>query len=419
MKKIISIACFFLMATATSVAQDGVAFQPVAGWQEVLAKAKQENKYVFVDCYATWCGPCKAMDKNIFPDKEVGKFINEKFISVKVQMDKTKNDVPVIQSWYRDAAMLKSNYAISAFPTYLVFSPDGEPLHRFTGASKTGAEFIDKTKNALNASTQYYKTVHQYKEHKNDSAFLRNAIKVALSSSDRKMAAEIGNYYIDVVNPMAKDNLITLRLTTLTSKDKSFKFFLENAKAVNAVMGAKYAETIVGAVLYEDDLKPYFEAGKTTSDWRKLTVMLKKKYHILNPKTIDRYEAAYYLRKNDTARFEKAMLSYVEKYESQFNEDELNDHAWTAVSICENKDILEMALKWSEKSLELVDKSPSSNYCNFMDTYANIFYKLGRKEDAINWEKKALEIATRDKKEKIAKAIAVNMEKMEKGEKTW
>ncbi|HRD39394.1 MAG TPA: thioredoxin family protein, partial [Bacteroidia bacterium] len=32
----------------------------------VFEKAKKENKFILVDAYTTWCGPCKWMSKNIF-----------------------------------------------------------------------------------------------------------------------------------------------------------------------------------------------------------------------------------------------------------------------------------------------------------------------------------------------------------------
>src|SRR5689334_20421155 len=88
-------------------------------WQEVNAKARAENKYTFVDCYATWCKPCKYMDKEVYSLKKVGDSMNGHFISVKVQMDTTKSDNNSIQDWYKDAADIMKAYTITSLPTYL------------------------------------------------------------------------------------------------------------------------------------------------------------------------------------------------------------------------------------------------------------------------------------------------------------
>ena len=55
---------------------------------EALAKAKAENKLVFMDCYTSWCGPCKYMTETIFPQEKAGEFFNPKFVCVKFDMEK-------------------------------------------------------------------------------------------------------------------------------------------------------------------------------------------------------------------------------------------------------------------------------------------------------------------------------------------
>ena len=47
--------------------------------KEALAKAKKEGKFVFFDAYASWCGPCKTMENEVFTDSAVGAYFNEKF----------------------------------------------------------------------------------------------------------------------------------------------------------------------------------------------------------------------------------------------------------------------------------------------------------------------------------------------------
>ncbi len=51
---------------------------------QALAKAKQENKKLMVDCYTLWCGPCHYMATNVFPNDTLGKFMNEHFVCMKV-----------------------------------------------------------------------------------------------------------------------------------------------------------------------------------------------------------------------------------------------------------------------------------------------------------------------------------------------
>src|SRR5580658_3781664 len=81
----------------------GIVFKNDLTWEQVLQKAKTENKYIFVDCYASWCGPCKWMDRNVYVNDTVGKLVNDKFISVKIQMDTAKTDSEVVKNWYSTA----------------------------------------------------------------------------------------------------------------------------------------------------------------------------------------------------------------------------------------------------------------------------------------------------------------------------
>ena len=66
---------------------------------EAVEKARAENKLVFVDAYTTWCGPCKQMDKNTFSDENVAAFFNEKFVNLKLDME--RGDGLTIQQRYK------------------------------------------------------------------------------------------------------------------------------------------------------------------------------------------------------------------------------------------------------------------------------------------------------------------------------
>ena len=120
---------------AEAPAAGGVHFEEGLSWSAIQAKANAENKYIFVDGFTTWCGPCKMMRQVIFPQPEAGTYFNDKFISVPVQLDTTANDDKHVRSWYADAHALMVQYNIRAFPTFLIFSPEGQPLNRIGAAA--------------------------------------------------------------------------------------------------------------------------------------------------------------------------------------------------------------------------------------------------------------------------------------------
>lgn len=57
-------------------------------YAEGLKAAKAEGKLLFVDFYTEWCGPCKMMANNVFPQKDVGDYMNAKFVCLKIDAEK-------------------------------------------------------------------------------------------------------------------------------------------------------------------------------------------------------------------------------------------------------------------------------------------------------------------------------------------
>lgn len=99
---------------------EGIEFTQV-GWQEVLDQAKKANKLIFLDCYTSWCGPCKMLAKTVFTDPDVAALFNEKFVNVKMDMEKG------------EGVQLKDKYGIKAYPTLLFIDGESEVVHRVVG----------------------------------------------------------------------------------------------------------------------------------------------------------------------------------------------------------------------------------------------------------------------------------------------
>ena len=112
MKKIILIFSTLIIAFTHLKAQE-VHFQTLP-FPEVLKLAKEQDKMIFVDCYTSWCGPCRFMADSIFTSKACGDYFNERFISVKYDMEKPEAD------------SFKERYSASSFPTFYLLSSQGE-----------------------------------------------------------------------------------------------------------------------------------------------------------------------------------------------------------------------------------------------------------------------------------------------------
>ncbi|MEI3422323.1 MAG: thioredoxin family protein [Butyricimonas faecihominis] len=67
-------------------------------YNAALEKAKQEGKMLFVDFYADWCGPCKRLAKDVFTLEAVGKYFNEKFVSIQIDAENPANRQVVKQN---------------------------------------------------------------------------------------------------------------------------------------------------------------------------------------------------------------------------------------------------------------------------------------------------------------------------------
>ncbi|PKP51489.1 MAG: thioredoxin [Bacteroidetes bacterium HGW-Bacteroidetes-1] len=106
-------------------------------WNEVLALAKKENKPVFLDISASWCGYCKRMKANVFTDVEVAKYYNSNFINVAVDGEKG------------EGIDLAKKYGVKGYPTFVFLNPDGSLAYQTSGYHNP-EKFLELGKNVVN-----------------------------------------------------------------------------------------------------------------------------------------------------------------------------------------------------------------------------------------------------------------------------
>ncbi len=405
------IMCFLCISTLFTTAQHkekGISFIHGKHWNEIVAMAKKEKKYIFVDCFTTWCGPCKMMSAEVFSQSKVGSFFNKNFISLKAQMDKTKKDAEDVKLLYPDFEEIESKYEIQVYPTFLFFSPEGNLVHKFVGGMSAEA-FIDKSAEALNPTTQYITLKSLFSNHQSDTAYLRKMIKAAAESYEDP-SLYFNAYALTQQEMFTRENLPYLELLSDNPDQPGFKLIVANPEKYDALTENGKAEETIVNILSQTTYRNIFspESDEPQADQ---IASIEKNYPRYAKRLISLLKVSYYGRKAKWNLYSDEVLSYMNLYGSTIsNASQLNDFSWNVFENCGKKEVLEAALAWSKKSLS----GENENNSAYLDTYANLLYKLGRKEEAIASEKKALQS---DKEN--SDSYLETLEKMKKGEKTW
>ncbi|MDP5171390.1 MAG: thioredoxin domain-containing protein [Bacteroidia bacterium] len=114
--------------------------------EEAFEKAKQEDKLVIISVGYSACHWCHVMEKESFTDSAVAAFMNEHFVSIKVDREQR----PDIDQVYLNAAMLTTGRG--GWPLNAIALPDGSPIVAATYFAPE--EWIDLLQKVLNLRTQ-------------------------------------------------------------------------------------------------------------------------------------------------------------------------------------------------------------------------------------------------------------------------
>lgn len=196
-------------------------------WSDIVKMAQKENKMIFVDCFTVWCGPCKVIARTVFKDPEVAALMNDKFINVKVDMEKG------------EGVDLKNKFEVKAFPTLLFISPQGEVEHRIVG-SVASKKFIGEANVAL-AGEGLSAYERKYRSGVKDTSFLKKYIQILANSYKLDEASSVAAEYLGIVgvNGLAeKDSWNIFKEFCNDAYSPSFNYFVEN----QADFAKKYGE---------------------------------------------------------------------------------------------------------------------------------------------------------------------------------
>ena len=376
LKSIFSLAFLSLSIIAVSQTKD-INFEH-GTFAEIKAKAKKENKLIFVDAYTTWCGPCKQMAKTVFTNDAVADFYNFSFINAKIDMEKG------------EGIEIAKQYEVKCYPNLLFIDGGGNLVHRIAGFM-SAKEFIN-----LGKETQYPEKCFSYytknfDANKTNTDFLAKYI-VARESTCLESQDIVKDYFVqqkeENLTSKANWDMIVYHINDMDSK--VFDFVIANKqkyidlyteKAVNGKIDGVSESTLSSIIRMKTfDAKKYNDA-KTKIESLKTP----------NTKLIF-IEADMKLAQHNGnwMDYAKLAMAHVDNYYLK-DANMLNSIAWNFYEKVEDKEALIKAEGWAGKACEL-DK----NYAN-LDTYAAVLYKVGKKDLALQTANKAIDVAKKEK----------------------
>lgn len=202
---------------------------------EAFAKARQENKMIFVDCYTTWCGPCKVIAANVFPAKHAGDYFNPRFVCLKIDCEKG------------EGIAFAKEHEVRGYPTFMLFDAEGNKFYQQPGAPTELYAFVSHIKSVLMTDAEKEAIRKAWESDRNfatglailelenstDAALVEEV--VALASGDEKYDATLLSRY-----------LYTLMFNReLSGNSPVFREYLRNFDRVRKVLGRNEANKML------------------------------------------------------------------------------------------------------------------------------------------------------------------------------
>lgn len=235
-KRVTLLLLTLFLGFTTQVAAQGIEFD-TSSWQELLAKAKSNNKLIFLDCFTDWCGPCKGMAERVFTDPMVGDYMNANFICTKIDME--KGEGIELHKKYK-------NY-IPGFPTYLLIDHTGEVVHQAAGYMDP-EKFINSMKQGVENKT-WIAFKERFDAGERDWEFLSEYL-ILLEEAVQKEPTEEAKAYA----------LSNLTIDALRESEGAYRIFREYWTEANTPL---FKEFIATSSIY----RKYEERERDIAEW--------------------------------------------------------------------------------------------------------------------------------------------------------
>lgn len=362
----IKFTLFFVFVFNFAQAQKGIEF--LHSFEEAMAQAQKENKLIFMDAYTTWCGPCKMLNRNTFPDEEVGKFYNKNFVNLKMDMEKGEGPA------------LAKKYGVRVYPTLLFIDRFGKIVHQAAGYRGPKA-FIELGKKAGDPNKNIAVLTNRFEKGDRNPKFLLDYSQVVFDANKGGHEKVASEFLKTQKNWNTETNLKYIFKMIESVDSPMFEYLTQNQDKFKAYYPAAQVKGKIEQTIYAT----IYSLGQNP-DLAKVDAIFAKAYPQMAGQMSARYRMRHFVENEEPLKFVEVANNYVKKYKPT-DWEELNEMAWNVYESVDDRKSIKKAVKWTKKSMKIEKNIYNS------DTLAALYYKLGKKRKALKAAKKGIELA--------------------------
>lgn len=219
---------------------------------EALAAARKEKKIVFIDFYTDWCGPCKRMAKEVFPQEKVGEYMNSRCVCIKLNAEKEGKETAAA-------------YKVEAYPTFIMADVSGKEIAKIVG-SMDADRFLARMEECLNPDMSPEKIKASYLAGDRTPIIVEHYISLLMREEKYEDGMKTVDEYYESLSEKqrleAGNAFLFTRYTTDLS-DKKARFMVEHSAGFAPEIKSSIGNKI--AMLYRMKLTTYFSGYQLRS----------------------------------------------------------------------------------------------------------------------------------------------------------
>ncbi len=370
MKKTILFPLWLALLTPLAVTAQGIEFFK-GTWQEAMQEAREQGKLLFVDAYAKWCGPCKRMAATTFRDAGVGDYFNEYFINMKIDMEEG------------EGLSFRKKYPVSAFPTLFFMDEQGEVLLKVVGAQDVSRlmKLAQEASGKVDYSKEY---AAAYEAGNREPDLVYDYVKALRKSG--KSSLSVANEYLRTQKDLSTEfNLRFIYEAAETADSRIFELLVRYQREVAVLVGWQEVRDRIESACDATARKAAQYQSKELLD------EAKEKMSAHYPERSEAFAAGadllFHKVMQDAKGFGKACADY-EKAVAHGDPKLLDRLANELLTFFDtDAACMKLAEKYARESAQ------NGKQTSYFVTYAEILHRNGKKKQALEAARKALELS--------------------------